>query len=73
MTLQKYIVLRTREIRNVVFAFEGEIVYDSASHDYGLANDDSRVTGIEHISVTKDPAGRHPFFTIPKQDLKLAD
>jgi hypothetical protein len=43
----------------------GTIVYECGTHDYGLASDDSRYTGIEHISVTLDPEGGYPFFTVP--------
>ncbi len=45
------------------------VVYDLKYHDYGSANDDTRHTGIHHVSVTKDPEGDYPFFTVPKQDL----
>lgn len=73
MKLQKYIVLKTREIRGTVHAIEGEIVHEVAKYDYGLANDDSRTTGIEHISVSKHGDGDYPYFTIPKKDLKAID
>lgn len=49
---------------------EGTVVYDFMFHDYGLASDDSRYTGIEHVSVTMDPEGGYPSFTIPKHKLK---
>jgi hypothetical protein len=49
----------------------GDIVYDSKGHDYGCANDDTRMTGIEHQSVTLDDCGDYPFFTIPKMDLEV--
>jgi hypothetical protein len=48
----------------------GQTVYDTKGHDYGLANDDTRMTGIEHVSVTLDENGEYPFFTIPKADLE---
>jgi hypothetical protein len=47
----------------------GETVYKAAFHDYGCAGDDTRRTGIEHISVTRNPDGDYPFFTIPLVDL----
>lgn len=47
-----------------------DTVYQCKGHDYGLASDDSRATGIEHVSVTLDPTGDYPFFTIPKTDLE---
>ena len=48
----------------------GTIVYDLRGHDYGLASDDTRMTGIEHVSVTLDPDGDYPSFTIVKTDLE---
>lgn len=47
-----------------------DTVYDSIGWDYGCSNDDTRWTGIEHISVTLNEAGEYPFFTIPKCDLE---
>lgn len=49
---------------------KGTVVYDCAYHDYGCANDDSRLTGIEHTSVTTDPDGGYPFFTVALYDLE---
>lgn len=49
----------------------GAILYESAYYDYGLANDDTRSTGIEHISVTHDDKGGHPSFTCPEHLLEL--
>lgn len=43
----------------------GTIVYDLMFYDYGLANEDTRDTGIEHQSVTLSPKGEYPGFTIP--------
>jgi hypothetical protein len=37
---------------------------------YGCSSDDSRVTGIEHISVSIDESGL-PFFTIPREDVQF--
>lgn len=49
---------------------KGDIVYDLLRHDYGLANDDSRATGILHKSVTLDPTGDYPSFTVPAHNLE---
>lgn len=43
----------------------GDTVYDCKGHDYGLARDDTESTGVKHISVTLDPNGGYPFFTVP--------
>ena len=48
----------------------GTVVYDSVKYDYGLANDDSRLTGIPHVSVTLDPSGDYPVFTVAEHDLE---
>lgn len=48
----------------------GDIVYDLVKPDYGLANQDTRKTGIEHKSVTLDENGDYPSFTIPVNQLE---
>jgi len=48
----------------------GTVVYDSRKHDYGLASDDTRITGVPHISVTLDPSGDYPVFTVAEHDLE---
>ena len=47
----------------------GTIVYDLKYYDYGLANDDTRYTGIEHKSMTLDLNGNYPSFTVPTHNL----
>lgn len=63
MTLKRYRMLKDSEIEPK--AIRGMIVYDCKSWDYGCAHDDTRVTGIEHISVTLKADGDYPFFTVP--------
>jgi len=48
----------------------GTIVYDPRVYDYNLARDDSRYTGIEHISVTLDPSGGYPVFSVARHDVE---
>ena len=48
----------------------GTLVYPLKMHDYGLASDDTRATGIEHISVTQDPTGGYPSITATYDDLE---
>ena len=48
----------------------GTIVYDLRGYDYGLASDDTRHTGVEHVSVTLNPEGDYPSFTIAKDSLR---
>ena len=48
----------------------GTIVYSLSGHDYGLAADDTRFSGIPHTSVTLDPTGDYPSFTIQTADLE---
>jgi len=70
MRPESYRVTRDREIRGDVFARAGDVVYRYAGYDYGLASDDTFYEDMEHISVTKDPAGGGPFFTIPRRHLE---
>ena len=48
----------------------GTVVYAQKYHDYGLASDDTRHTGIEHVSVSLKPDGGYPGFTVPKHQLE---
>lgn len=48
----------------------GAVVYDILGYDYGLARDDTMMTGVPHVSVTTDENGGYPSFTIPKADLE---
>ena len=48
----------------------GTIVYEQLLHDYGLTNDDTHATGKEHISVTVNPDGSYPGFTVPLEQLQ---
>ena len=48
----------------------GTVVYEFRYTDYGLANDDTRATGVEHVSVTLDAEGKWPSFTVPKSHLE---
>lgn len=68
--MKKYIVKGDRVIGQEQLALIGETVYDYAGWDYGCANDDTRYTGVKHVTVTKDPNGGTPFFTIPERDLE---
>ena len=51
-------------------AVAGTSVYSARGYDYGLASDDTRMTGVEHTSVTLDPNGDYPVFTIPVDHLR---
>jgi hypothetical protein len=68
MSVKSFKMLADSKIRPEVKA--GTTVYDCHMYDYGCANDDTRFTGIEHTSVTLDPAGGYPFFTVPVTDLE---
>lgn len=48
----------------------GTVVYETRAHDYGLARDDTNMTGIQHVSVTINEDGDYPFFTVPEHQLK---
>ena len=60
-----YIILRDTD-RNMV----GKTVYRASGCDYGCSSDDSRMTGIPHVSMTLDENGGYPFFTMSEYDLK---
>ena len=68
MSVQSFKMLADSKIKPEVKA--GATVYDCHKYDYGCANDDTRHTGIEHKSVTLDPSGDYPFFTVPATDLE---
>lgn len=57
-----------RDAANEPEAVAGTIVYGCAHHDYGLASDDTRATGVPHMSVTLNSDGSYPFFTVPERD-----
>lgn len=72
----KYIVLKPRVLQNTLQFDSGAIVYRNWGCDYGLANDDTRATGVEHITITNNPTGNGwaqgaTFCTIPVQDLLI--
>ncbi len=67
-------IVKYRMLSNSILepkATRGATVYSIRSHDYGLANDDTRMTGRHHTSVTLDPNGGYPFFTVPTDELEM--
>jgi len=54
-------------------ATKGTTVYDCRGYDYGTASLDTRMSGIEHMSVTLDPEGGYPFFTVPVDAVELIE
>lgn len=50
----------------------GTVIYRAKGYDYGLANDDFRATGQPHSSMTLEPSGDYPFFTVPDSDYRPA-
>lgn len=52
------------------FLLDGKTVYELIEDDFGQAEHDSHETGFKHISVTSDPRGDYPGFTVPECDLK---
>lgn len=49
---------------------KGTTVFKCLKHDYGCANDDTRNTGIRHISLTLNSSGDYPFFTAPESAIE---
>lgn len=48
----------------------GAIVYKLRKSDYGCANDDTRRTGVEHVSVTLSNEGDWPGTSVPTHVLE---
>ena len=71
--LESWTLTEDRVLRGEVMAREGDTVYRYPGHDYGLSSDDTHGLGVEHISVTLDHTGLHPFFTCPLSILKPKD
>ena len=68
--------MKTKSFKTLVDRFEypaGTVVYECVNYDYGCASEDTRETGIRHISVTESPTGDYPFFTIAVDDLESID
>jgi hypothetical protein len=49
---------------------KGTVVYPLAGTDYGNASMDSFYTQIPHLSVTLNPGGEYPFFTVAEHNLE---
>lgn len=69
--MQAYKLLQDSKIDPEMKA--GTVVYRQAEYDYGCASDDTRTTGVEHISVTRNRKGGYPGFTIPLSHLKACE
>jgi hypothetical protein len=65
---QAYKILKDSTLNKEAVA--GTVVYSCSGYDYGLARDDTAITGIEHASVTLKRSGGYPSFTIPLEDLE---
>ena len=50
-------------------AVAGSIVYETLLPDFGLAAEDTSMTGVPHLSVTLDNDGMGPSFSIPAADV----
>ena len=66
--MKQYKVLVDSKLESAAKA--GTVVYEFTGYDYGLARDDTRFSGIRHISVTLNENGERPCFTIPFYDLE---
>lgn len=65
--MTKYILNKDSKVNPAVKA--GSIVYELRGSDYGLARDDTAMLGYECKSVTLDPEGGYPSFSVPAHDL----
>lgn len=66
--MSKYLLLKDSEYESSAKA--GMIVYDFYKADFGLSVEDTKSTGVRHISVTLNEDGDYPFFTVPEHDLE---
>lgn len=48
----------------------GTEVFLCEKHDYGIARDDTNMTGVTHFSVSLKPDGDYPFFTVSEDDIE---
>ena len=48
----------------------GTEVFKCQKYDYGLARDDTNMTGVDHISVSLNPDGDYPSFSVPEADIE---
>jgi hypothetical protein len=48
----------------------GTICYLLQGWDHGLSSNDERKTGVKHMTMTLDPNGGPPGFTVPWKDLQ---
>lgn len=48
----------------------GTVVYRCEKYDFGLSEDDTRAFGVTHWSMTLDPTGDYPCFTVPLNKLE---
>lgn len=67
--MRRYEVLRVERSRLPVV--KGEWLYPGRDY-YGVASTDTRMTGVEHVSVSVEMHGE-PFFTIPREDVREFD
>jgi len=75
MKVPKYQIVGDRAVAgNAGQSFtEGDIVYKLIGYDYGLAHEDSQLTGVPHTSVTLEEDGSYPSFTVPTHLLRPVD
>jgi hypothetical protein len=66
--IQRYEVLQTAALSGL---HVGEIVYKFRGNDYGIAEDDTELSGFPHICITMDPSGQGEFISVREQDVKL--
>ena len=68
MAVRKFRLLSDSKLD--VTAKTGLTVYECVKYDYSCASDDTRRTGVQHISVTHKEDGDYPYFTHPEHLLE---
>lgn len=69
--VKKYILSHDRELVTSYYP-AGTTVYEFLHTDFGLSEQESQFYGFEFVSVTLDPNGNYPSFTVPVAHLKEA-
>lgn len=63
--LQAYVLLQAHDGKPA-----GTVCYRCQKYDYDCAVEDTRLHHEQHVSMTTDPNGGYPFFTVPARLLK---
>ena len=52
---------------------EGTLVYSCKVYDFNLAEEDTQESGLYHLSVSTNPGGGYPVFTVQPNELDIVE